>query len=405
MADTNTRSVCSDTCFGVNRQYLSINVVRRNLELVLASIDDISISAWSDASRTLVPASINDVSKSAWSDATWIWPCTQCTLAAMSRRSTQLVVGSLLIFASCISRGVNVPPFIPPTSDASLADLIVIINQRRDVQSLTARVELQFETAEGVEEGRLRQFRSAQGRIFLARPENIRLQIEAPVLGLNLAEMASDGSSFQLLIYPEEYRALIVGSNDREYVEQTRKMENDPELKKAGPLVNIRPQHFTSAFLFDAIDLEDPNIIAVMEEARRLVPDDRPEAKRGDMVVKSYYVLSVIRRGESSPRHQYWFDRGGHLELVGLKSFDTRGALIGDVTFSDYFLTGPAGHTIQLPAETYITRPYDRYALRLVMSPETVELNRDLPEAAFFVETAKEWGDSVRRIDLDRNGQ
>jgi len=317
----------------------------------------------------------------------------------------QLLICSLLVFASCISRGVNVPPFIPPTSDASLADLIAIINQRRDVQSLTARVELQFETGEGVEEGRLRRFRSAQGRIILARPENIRLQIEAPVLGLNLAEMASDGRSFQLLIYPEEYRALIVGSNDREYLEQTREMETDPELKKAGPLVNIRPQHFTSVFLFDTIHLEDPNVIAVMEEARRLDPDDRPGAKQGQMIVKSYYVLSVIRRGESSPRHQYWFDRTGNLELVGLKSFDTRGALIGDVTFSDYFLAGPAGASIQLPTETHITRPYDRYALRLVMSSGTVELNRDIPETAFFVETPKEWGDSVRHVDLDRNGQ
>jgi hypothetical protein len=159
--------------------------------------------------------------------------------------------------------------------------------------------------------------------------------------------------------------------------------------------------------LFEAIDLEDPNLIAVMEEARRLVPDDRPEAKQ-DLVVKSYYVLSVIHRGESSPRYQYWFDRGGHLELVGLKSFDTRGALIGDVTFSDYFPVGPvgpAGHTVQLPAETYIIRPYDRYALRLVMSPGTVELNRDIPATAFVVETPKEWGDSVRRVDLDRDGQ
>ena len=327
------------------------------------------------------------------------------TPAAMLVKRFYVVVCLLGLLPSCISRRVDVPPFIPPASDASLADLIAIVNERREIQTLTARVDLQFETREGAEEGRLRRFRSAQGRIILARPESIRLQIEAPVLGLNLAEMASDGRSFQLLIYPEDYRALIVGSNDREYLERTREMETDPELKKAGPLTNIRPQHFTTAFLFDAIDLANPSTIAVMEEARRLVQDDRPGAKQGQMVVKSYYVLSVIRRGEPSPRHQYRFDRSGSLELVGLESFDSRGSLVGDVTFSGYFLTGPEGLSVELPTEIHITRPYDQYALRITMNSETVELNRDIPETAFSIEAPPEWGESVRRVDLDRNGQ
>jgi len=319
--------------------------------------------------------------------------------AAMLNKISRLVIGTLLLLSSCISRGVNVPPFISPTSDATLSDLIVIVNQRREVQTLTARVDLQFETREGAEEGRLRRFRSAQGRIILARPESIRLQIEAPVLGVNLAEMASDGRRFQLLIYPEDYRALIVGSNDREYLERTREMETDPELKKAGPLVNIRPQHFTTAFLFDAINVQDPEIIAVMEEARRLVEDDSPGAKREQMVVKSYYVLSVIRRGETSPRHQYWFDRSRGLELVGLKSFSREGLLLGDVTFSDYL---PTALPVTLPSRIYIVRPYDRYALLITMNSQTLELNRDIPETAFTLDAPTEWSDSVRRVDLDR---
>ena len=320
----------------------------------------------------------------------------------MMRARSRFVVFSLLLLPSCISRGVNVPPFIPPTSEATLDQLITVINEREVVQSLTSRVELQFETSEGAEAGRLRRFRSAQGRIILARPENIRLQIEAPVLGLNLAEMASNGHSFQLLIYPEDYRALIVGSNEREYLERTREMEKDPELKKAGPLANIRPQHFTSAFLFEPIHLDQPDVIAVMEEARRLVEDDRPEAKEGHLVIKSYYVLSVIQRGEPSPSRQFWFDRSRNLELTGLKTFDSRGSLIGDVSFSGYFPTEAGGASLQIPAETYIIRPYDRYALRIVMRQQTVELNRSIPEAAFSIETPKEWGDSVRRVDLDQ---
>ena len=323
-------------------------------------------------------------------------------VAAMVTELRLLAICLPLLFASCISRGVDVPPFIPPTSDATLADLIAIVNERREIQTLTARVGLQFETREGEEEGRYRQFRSAQGRIILSRPESIRLQIEAPVLGVNLAEMASDGRVFQLLIYPEDYRVLIVGSNDREYLERTREIETDPKLERAGPLANIRPQHFTTAFLFDPIDLTDPNVIAVMEEARRLVQDDRPDAKEGQTLFKSFYVLSVIRRGETSPRHQYWFDRGRRLELVGLETFNSQGSLIGEVSYSHYL---PTELPLNLATQIYIVRPYDRYALQITVSPETLELNREIPEAAFSIEAPQEWGESIRRVDLDRNGQ
>ncbi len=318
----------------------------------------------------------------------------------MSRTNIYLLICSLVVLPSCVSRRVNVPPFIAPTSDATLQDLIAIVNQRREIATLTAKVDLQFETSEGAETGRLRRFRTAQGRIILARPESIRLQIEAPMLGVNLAEMASDGQRFQLLIYPEDYRALIEGSNDREYLAQAEKMESDPELKKAGPLANIRPQHFTSAFLFEPIDIEDPDTIAVVEEDRPLEEDDRPGAKKGQMVVRSYYVLSVIRRGESSPRYRYWFDRSRGLKLVRQRSYSRRGLLLGDVTFSKYQTT--AG--LSLPRETYIVRPNERYALRITVKSGTLVLNRDIPETAFSIEAPPEWDDTVHRIDLDRGG-
>ena len=321
----------------------------------------------------------------------------------MSRTTRCLLICSLLGLPSCVSRGVNVPPFIAPTSDATLQDLIAIVNQRSEAETLTAKVDLQFETNEGAETGRLRRFRTAQGRIILARPESIRLQIEAPVLGVNLAEMASDGRRFQLLIYPDDHRAFIEGSNNKEYSEQAARMESDPELKKAGPLANIRPQHFTSAFLFEPIDRQDPNTIVVMEEDRPLEEDDSPGAKKGQMVIRSYYVLSVIRRGASSPSYKYWFDRTRGLELVGLRTYSRKGLLQGDVTFSSY---QPAATTtgLRLPEETYIVRPEDRYALRITLKSGTLVLNRDIPMTAFSIEAPPEWGDSVRRIDLDRTG-
>jgi hypothetical protein len=104
------------------------------------------------------------------------------TKSLMRRQVVLLAVALMLVLPSCVSRRVDVPPFIPPTRDASLSQLIEIVNQRDKMLTFTAKADLQFETSEGAETGSLRRFRSAQGRIILARPESIRLQIEAPLL-------------------------------------------------------------------------------------------------------------------------------------------------------------------------------------------------------------------------------
>ncbi len=303
--------------------------------------------------------------------------------------------------SACVSRRVDVPPFIPPAREATISELIEIVNQRQSVQSLIVKTDLQFETAEAAEEGVMRRYRSANGRFLLARPERIRLQIEAPILSVSIAEMASDGEHFQLLVYPQEHRALIEGSNRRSYVEEARKLDQDPELKKAGPLVNIRPQHFTDAFLFPPIDTENPDTFTFMEEARPLEDDDRPGARDGQKVVRSYYVLTVFRRGEQAPRRKYWFDRTRNLALSRQQVFDSKGLLVGEITFSKYL---PPERTAGEPfaSEIRIHRPYDAYSLRITLQPDSLVLNREIPPQAFSLEPPPEWGDSIRRIDLDR---
>ena len=102
-----------------------------------------------------------------------------------------------------------------------------------------------------------------------------------------------DGEHFQLLIFPVEYRALIVGSNVGSYREQRQRIENDPELAEAGPLLNMRPQHFTSALLPIPLDEET---IAFAHEDLVVEPDRRPRAKKNAQIRKSYYVLDAVHR-------------------------------------------------------------------------------------------------------------
>ncbi|HEY7817318.1 MAG TPA: hypothetical protein VIG29_03795, partial [Vicinamibacteria bacterium] len=295
------------------------------------------------------------------------------------------------------SRGVEVTPFLPPTATAARDELVARVNALEEIRSLVLRVDLQFETVEETEKGKARQYRTANGRLILSRPSSIRLNIQAPVLSADIAEMASDGQRFQLLIHPPEYRALIMGSNDASYREETEKLEEDPKLGKAGPLLNIRPQHFTGAFLPALIDSETR---AFVHEEQIVERDRRPGAKKNAQVRKSYYVLDAIRAGAESPHAQFWFDRIDDVALVRQKIFDTKGYIASDIRY-ERWLPPSADGTPSLPARVRIERPYDDYALVVTVHPDGIQVNRDLPGTAFVLEVPSEWGPDVRRIDLD----
>jgi hypothetical protein len=301
------------------------------------------------------------------------------------------------VVSGCISRGVDIVPFLSPTATASLDDLVARVNAWAGIHTLVLRVDLQFETVEETEEGKGRQYRTANGRLILSRPSSIRLNIQAPVLSADIAEMASDGERFQLLIHPPEYRAFIEGSNAASYREEKAKLAKDAELAKAGPLLNIRPQHFTGAFLPSVVDA---GTHAFLHEEQVTEPDLRPGARKDAEVRKSYYVLNVVSNGATSPHAQFWFDRMGTVELVRQRVFDANGYLTTEVRYQGWFPPSTAGgHS--LPVRVRIERPYDDYALVVTVHPDGIQVNRELPESAFLLEVPPEWGESVRRIDLD----
>lgn len=317
----------------------------------------------------------------------------------------RLLVSLLVVgLGSCVSRRIDVVPFLDPTATASLEELVARINERGAIRSLVLRVDLQFVTVEEAGEGAGRRFRTAQGRILLERPSRIRLNIEAPILSANIAEMASDGERFQLLIHPPDYRVLIEGRNDRTYEDETAKLDRDPELKKAGPLVNIRPQHFTDAFLLSTIPNQEPNTVAFLSEEIVEEPDPRPGADDDRPVRKSYYVVTMARLGENAARARYWFDRLDQIRLARQQVYGSDGRLVSDIRYSDYL--PPQGDVnARIASRVVIDRPHDDYSLILNVNPDGVIVNRELPDTAFVVTAPEEWGEDVRHIDLDERSR
>ncbi|MCS6805650.1 MAG: hypothetical protein RMM98_16870 [Acidobacteriota bacterium] len=304
--------------------------------------------------------------------------------------------------AGCVSRSVQVPILLPPVWDATVQDLVASLNEYQRLQTMTARLAVQFQNNQQVDQGLSRLYRAAEGRLVLARPGKIRLLIQAPVVKTNIAEVASDGHRFSVIIHPDKYRMFIRGTNGRQYDHLSLSPQAKERRQQAGGFARLRPEHFTEALLFPAIDLHDPTTVVVKEEVQREEPDLRPNAPRGQRVIKTYWVLDVIQQEAGSfyrLRHKYWFDRTGEQRLVRQQAFAPTGELVADISFSDPIR--PEASALLIPTSIHIHRPRDQYSAWLRLDAPTVQLNVEVPERAFTLEKPTEWGDDVETIDLD----
>jgi hypothetical protein len=167
-------------------------------------------------------------------------------------------------------------------------------------------------------------------------------------------------------------------------------------------LSNLRPQHLTTALLIDPIPVGSSSggLIYVRSEFYQEEPDTRPGAKKGVRIVRGYYLLEEISQsatGEARLLRRFWFDRVNGVRLARIQTLDERGALVTDVAYWD---EKPLGETIQrvLPSRIEITRPRDKYKLRIVyQSPAGVEIDKEFKPEAFVLENR--W--QLPEVDLD----
>lgn len=311
-----------------------------------------------------------------------------------------LIILAALLGSACV-RKVNVNELLPVDPRPLATDeLINRINAYSQVQTFSAQADVtvrNYFTGEGTKAD---EFPAATGLIRFKRPENTRMKVT--FVGWDVADMVSDGQKFKLAVFkPQEKRRFVFGSNlaDIERMNATEiKGTNDPQLTKAGGLVNMRPQHITDSFLIKPITEEDrPNVFR--EEVRQVEPDTRP-GKKNRLVERSYYVVYVLERDEKSQlklRRKFWFDRSqAGTPLARQQTFENGvGRLASDVTYSEWF-TAP-NSTSLWPKHVVIDRRNDGYRLELELVRETVEVNAELPDTTFSLENTEK----LEEINLD----
>ncbi len=249
---------------------------------------------------------------------------------------------------------------IAVAKDATREELIERYNlMARGVKTLNATVELK-PTAGSKYSGVIEEYHEVKAFLLAARPANIRMIGQAPVIGKTVFDMASDGETFRISI-PSKNKFLV----------------GAVALERASskPIENLRPHHLLDALLWPEIRKEE----AV-------------HGREFNDETARYYVLTVLRGGyQTEVLREIWFDRAD-LQVARLQTFGPKGALLSDVRVSDWqpligdqeHATGsPAGLTA-FPRAIRIDRPHDDYRLELQITKIT--LNEEIPAERFKLE-------------------
>ena len=254
--------------------------------------------------------------------------------------------------------------------DATREELLAAYNAiARNTKTLNATVELK-PTAGSRYSGVIEEYHEVKAFLLAARPAEIRMIGQAPVIGKTVFDMASDGDTFRVSI-PTKNK-FLVGSvaGDR---------------NSAKPIENLRPQHLLDALLWPEIRKEEA---VTMREFNN-------EQGR-------YYVLTVLRGGyQLEVLREIWFDRA-NLQVARMQAFGPKGTLLSDVSFSDWEAldgsTATQGASAASTSSTFaptpvltsfpriilIDRPHDDYKLELQVAK--IGVNEEIPADRFKLE-------------------
>ena len=255
----------------------------------------------------------------------------------------------------------------PVAKDATREELLEAYNAiARNLKTLNAVVEL-TPTAGSKYSGVIDEYHEVKAFLVAARPAQIRMIGQAPVIGKTVFDMASDGDTFRVSI-PTKNK-FLVGSVAR-------------ERNSAKPIENLRPQHLLDALLWPEIRKEEA---VTMRESNN-------EQGR-------YYVLTVLRGGyQLEVLREIWFDRS-NLQVARIQAFGPKGALLSDASFADWepldappaqssspgsATATPAPAVSSFPHAMVIERPHDDYKLELRVTK--IAVNEDIPADRFKLE-------------------
>jgi hypothetical protein len=337
----------------------------------------------------------------------------------MIKRNPLLLLFTFLIFtlllSGCISPKEKVStPKLLKTENAVPTELTNEINRFARVNSMRAKMDLKFEDNSYAENGIAEKYKTADGEVVVQRPSNILLKVQVPIIKSDVAQMTSDGTKFRVAILQDggsgKYKKFVVGTNNADYsllqdkVKNTD-LDNGKVIKQnVNAFSNLRPQHFTDAMLVRPVDTQNYFYLTsttFQEEYDFTLPKTSPLR----WVLRGYYLLDELQKesdGSLKISRRFWFDRVGGIRLARQQIFDAKGEIESDIIYGQEGNLGESGEYNNLPLQISVTRPKEKYKMRLTyQTPSTVSIGKTYPEKAFVLENS--WG--LEEVDLDKKLQ
>ena len=330
------------------------------------------------------------------------------------KKSRSLLLGILvmivLTFGCNIVKKESKTATLLKTENATQADLIKEVNRFARVDSMRAKVFVKFEDNSFAEFGMKESYRDANGEIVVQRPGMILLKVQVPVFGTDIAQMTSDGEKFRVAILNDggsgKYKKFVKGTNKADYSALQKTLSADEKgngkdaKEQVNAFANLRPQHFTDAMLVRPIAESNVYTHSTIFQVEEDTTVDRKSPLR--KVTRGYYLLDEFEKqadGVLKISRRFWFDRVGLVRLARQQIFDAQGEIESDIVYGKEGKLTDTGNFANLPLQVQITRPKERYSMRLTYSdPEGVTIGNRFPETAFVLQNS--W--NLEEVDLDQ---
>jgi hypothetical protein len=283
------------------------------------------------------------------------------------------------------------------------------VNRFARVNSMRAKMDLKFEDNSFAEFGSKEVYRRADGEVVVPRPGKILLKVQVPIIKSDVAQMTSDGETFRVAILQDggsgKYKKFVKGTNTADYsrLQKTLTPPDNPNGKAregVSAFANMRPQHFTDAMLVRPTSEANVYTQSTIFEIEEDTSVDKKSPLR--RVMRGYYLLDEFtNQGDDhlSIARRFWFDRVGGIRLARQQIFDAKGEIESDIVYGKEGNLTETGQYANLPLEITVTRPKEKYSMKLTyQSPASVTIGTSFPDAAFVFQNS--W--KLEEVDLDK---
>jgi outer membrane lipoprotein-sorting protein len=218
------------------------------------------------------------------------------------------------------------------------------------VKTLKAQVQITATTG-GSKEGKVKEYTSFTGYIFVQKPADLRVILQLPLIGSSALDMVSDGQTFTLK------RA---SSHGTVWMEGRDKVTTP---SKNG-LENLRPAVFLDSMLVPGVKPEE---LVTMTESSRVLQEDLHHKME---TIEPDYNLTVLKKTDGNILHVLRVVRINRVTMLPYQQdiYDDKGEVVTQATYEDYQTFGGQ----QFPAVITIRRPLDEYSLKIDVTKLTL---------------------------------